>query len=57
MAKLQLKFYVRITYKFTNMPVKWSLKSYWAEMGRVLLHGLNAFPQKKINFLAMVNEF
>ena len=39
------------------MPVKWSLKSYWAGMGRVPLHGLNAFPQKKINFWAMVSEF
>ena len=31
------------------MPVKWSLKSYWAE--------INRFPQNKNKVLVILNEF
>ena len=44
-AKLKLKFYVKLLTSFSNMPVNWSLKSYWAGKGGDLHHGLNGFPQ------------
>ena len=53
-AKLKLKFYVKLLTSFSNMPVNWPLKSYWAEMGGDLHHRLNGFSQNKIK---VFNEF
>ena len=39
------------------MPVKWPFKILKGGEGCVLQHELNAFPQNKIKYLVMVNEF
>ena len=46
-AKLKLTFYVKLLTSFSNMPVNWPLKSYWAGMGGDIHHGLNGFPQNE----------
>ena len=46
-AKFKLKVYVKLLTKFSNMPIKCPLKSFWG----VLLHGPNGFPQNKIKVL------
>ena len=56
-AKLKLKLYVKLLTIFSNMPVKWPFKILEGGDRRVLQHELNAFPQNKIKYLVMVNEF
>ena len=56
-VKFKLKLCVKLLTKFSNMPVKCPLKSFWAERGVFFNMDLMIFHKIKLKYFVMVNKF